>query len=69
MSSRERRRRLAAAARESKRIYEDDRETRDAEIEAADREGVGVREIARDMDMEPGNVHKIILARAAARQA
>ena len=69
MSSAERRRRLAAAARKSREVYEDDRETRDREIEAADQEGVPVREIARDMDLAPGHVHKVILARTAARQA
>lgn len=65
MSSQERRRRLAAAARTSKRLYEDDREARDAEIMAADADGVGVRAIARDMDLSPGHVEKIIVARAA----
>jgi FixJ family two-component response regulator len=68
VSSAERRRVLAAAARESRRHYLDDIEARDAEIMAADADGVGVREIARDMDLAPGHVQKIIVARAAERQ-
>lgn len=61
-------RRLADRARASARANADDREARDDEIEAADLLGWGVSEIGRAARMERQHVHKIVIARAVARQ-
>lgn len=69
MATAERLRRLAAAARTSRDVYRTDVEARDAEIEQADVEGMGTREIARAAELSPGHVQRIIAARTAERQA
>lgn len=66
---RERLRRLGAAARLSEEVAADDREARDAVIEEADLAGLGVRQIAKDVDLSPGRAQAIITARTAVRQA
>jgi ParB-like chromosome segregation protein Spo0J len=65
----ERLRRLSVAANTSRQLAGDDREARDRAIEEADQAGMSVREIARATGLAPGHVHRIITARAAARQA
>lgn len=65
----ERLRRLGAAARASQAVADDDREARDAAIEAADLAGLSVREIAQLADVSPSRVQTIIVVRTAARQA
>ncbi|HET6215338.1 MAG TPA: hypothetical protein VFE14_20905 [Micromonosporaceae bacterium] len=69
MASIERLRRLAAAARESNKIHTADLEVRDAEIEALDRDGVGIREIARAAGLTPSHTQRIVVKQTAARQA
>lgn len=69
MATPERLRRLSAAARESRKVWETDRDARDSEIEEADREGMPIREIARHTSLSPGHVQRTIAARTAARQA
>lgn len=61
--------RLAAAARATAKTHADDREARDTEIEAADRDGMGLREIARATGLSPGQVQRIVAQRTARRQA
>lgn len=69
MATAERLRRLAAAARESDKVAATDRQARDAEIEEADQQGWGIREIARATGLSPGHVQRIVTTRTAARQA
>lgn len=61
--------RLAAAAKISRQVASDDVEARDTEIEHADLQGMGIREISRLTGLSPGNVQRIIARRTAARQA
>lgn len=61
-------RRLGAAARQSAKLAEEDREARDAAVEEAERDGMSVREIARRVDLSVSTVHGILVVRAAARQ-
>lgn len=68
MSTGDRLARLAAAARLSGQLAADEREARDAAIEEADQAGVKIREIARQTQLSPGHVQRIILQRTAARQ-
>lgn len=65
----ERLKRLATAARVSRRVAEIDRDARDREIEDAERDGMGIREIARWCDLSPSQVDRIIGKRTASRQA
>lgn len=60
---------LAEAARHSRQLADDDRQTRDDAIEDADVDGVSVRAIARAAEMHPGQVSKICAQRTAERQA
>ncbi len=69
MATPERLRSLAAASRRSAQVADDDREARDVEIETADAEGMPIRAIARWTGLSPGHVQRIIIARAAVRQA
>jgi hypothetical protein len=66
----ERLRRLGAAYAASRDLHAGDREAVHAEIEAADRDGMTVREISRELAgaISPGRVHAIVLERTAARQ-
>ena len=65
----ERLRRLGDAARESQAIAEEDRQARDAAIEAASLDNMSSRDIARHVGLRPSSVHHIIVTRTAARQA
>lgn len=69
MATAERLRRLAAAVRASEATAADDRDARDTEIEEADQERMGIREIARATDLSPSQVMRIVARRTAARQA
>ena len=62
-------RRLAAAARRSQQLADDDREARDAAIEEAEGEGLSVRQISDASGLSVGGVQGVILKRTAARQA
>lgn len=53
---------LAESARESARQADDDRLARDGAIAEADREGWGLREIARVTKLSTGHVQRIIVA-------
>ncbi len=64
----ERLRRLGLAAEASERAAAADRESRNAEIEAAHLDGMSAREIAREVGMSPSAVHSIVVERTAARQ-
>jgi hypothetical protein len=61
--------RLAAAVRLSEDLAAADREARDAEIEAAELEGFGIRDIARATGLAPSRIQAIVIRRTAARQA
>jgi hypothetical protein len=65
----ERAARLSTAARESRKVWEADVETRDQEIGQLEYEGVGIREIARVTELSPGHVHRIVLDHIANRRA
>ncbi|GFJ92467.1 hypothetical protein [Phytohabitans rumicis] len=69
MATPERLRRLAAAARESRKVWETDVDARDAEIDEADREDMPIRAIARHTGLSAGHVQRIVTAQTAARQA
>lgn len=70
MSTFEKLRRLADAARASAEVAADDREARDRAIEDADAvERLSVREIARATGLDPTHVSRILTRRIAARQA
>lgn len=68
MATTERLHALAVACRASEATAADDREARDAEIDEADREGMGIREIARATALSPSQVQRIIARRAMDRQ-
>lgn len=68
ITARERLTALGTAARRSQQLADDDRAARDAEIERADLGGMSVREIAECVGLSHGHVHKVVLARTAARQ-
>lgn len=59
---------LSAAVRASKKVWEDDREARDAAIEEADELGLALRDIARITGMSVGHVQRIVVERTARRQ-
>jgi hypothetical protein len=66
----ERLRRFAAAADAARQAWEDARETRDREIEAADQEdNMSCRAIGRSTGLHFTTIDRIIGARTAARQA
>ena len=65
----ERLRRTGAAERASRAVHEDDRETRDAAIEAAAQDHMSTRDIGRAVGLDPSSVHSIVVKRTAARQA
>jgi hypothetical protein len=64
---REQLRRLSAAARVSREVYEDDQEARDAVIVLADREDWSLVAIAAETRLEPSHVGKILAREAAKR--
>lgn len=66
---RERLRRLGAAVRTTEEIAEDARAARDDAIEEADQAGLGIRQIAADVDLSPARVQAIVTERTAERQA
>lgn len=65
----ERIKRAGAAVRASEEQAKDDRATRDQEIEAAEMAGLGIREIARLVQLTPTHVERIVIRRVAERQA
>lgn len=65
----ERLRRTGAAVRASEEQAKDDRATRDQTIEEAEMAGLGIREIARLVQLTPTHVERIVIKRVAERQA
>lgn len=61
--------RLGDATRAAEQMLEDARNNRDAEIEQANLQGLSVREIATATGMSTARVQRVIIERAAARQA
>lgn len=60
---------LTEAAKLSARVAAEDRESRDREIEKADQQGMGTREISRATGLVPSHICHIIANQTAARQA
>lgn len=65
----ERLRRTGAAERASRAVHEDDRQARDAAIEAAHLDGMSTREIGRAVGLDASTVHNVVVRRTAERQA
>lgn len=59
--------RLSQATKEARAAYDLAREARDREIDLADAEGFGTREIARACDIAPGTVINALAREAAGR--
>lgn len=54
--------RLAAAEKRSREAHQDDLSALISEVQLADSEGVGVREIARTVGKSPAHTHRWIVA-------
>lgn len=65
---RERIRRLSSAARESKRVADEDREARNNALADGDEDGLGLREMADLSGLAVSHVQRIVADIAADRQ-